>query len=266
MPLNQELGGAAQLKTEVQNAKRYMATSCNCCCCCSLSSFPLVFFTVATENLDSTLVLLFVVAVLVLVVPWERLKHFKAGGVELDLEQPQVQGALIGMKDANPEELQKELLRLAPKIEQAKGGRVLWLDDKPHVIVGERRFLRSLGIEIVPATPINVREKIEEDNDFDLIISDIQWLDEQDQPTYGGMEFVKKLRDDNPDPVISSLPVVFYTGYTPEVVSEIEQEVGIARYLKVEYAFSIGDLIKQVITLIAESRNNPIKVGKKQPT
>jgi len=231
-----------------------------------LAGFRLVFYKIATENLDNTIMLLFGIAVLVLIVPWERLKIFKAGSVEVELGQPQVQGALSGMASANQDELQKDLLRLAPKIELAKGGRVLWLEDRPHNVVGERRFLRALGIEIVPATPRNVKEKIEEDNDFDIIISDIQWRDERNEPTYGGMEFIKKLRTENSDPVISSLPVVFYTAYEFEVVSEIVQEVGITRFLKVEFAYSIRDLITQVITLVAENRSNPIKVGRKQPT
>ncbi len=123
-----------------------------------------------------------------------------------------------------------------------------------------------MGIEIIPATPLNVEEKISEDNDFDLIISDIQWLDEQKKPTYGGMEFVKKLRSKYSDPVISSLPVVFYTAYNSEAVSKIIQEVGIGRFLKIEYAYSIRDLIAQVITFVAESRSNPMKVDKKRPT
>jgi len=231
-----------------------------------LAGLRLVVFHGAPENLDRTLLILFVTAVFVVVVPWERLKHFKAGGVEVELQQPQVQGALSGMVNVNQKELRRDLLRLAPKIELAKGGRVLWLEDRPHNIVGERRFLRALGIEIIPATPLNVEEKISEDNDFDLIISDIQWLDEEKNPTYGGMEFVKKLRSENSDPVISSLPVVFYTAYDSEAISKIIQEVGIARFLKVEYAYSIRDLIAQVITFVAESRSNPIKVDKKRPT
>lgn len=231
-----------------------------------LAGLRLLFLEVAPENLDNTLVLLFVIAVLVLVVPWERLKHFKAGGVEVELEQPPVQGALAGMASANQEELQKDLLRLAPKIELAKGGRVLWLEDRPYNVVGERRFLRSLGIEIIPATPTNIVEKIDEDNDFDLIISDIQWRNERGEATYGGMEFIKKLRTEYSDPVISSLPVVFYTAYSPEVVSKIVQQVGIARFPKIEYSHSIRDLVAQAITLIAEYRSNPIKVDKKQPT
>jgi CheY-like chemotaxis protein len=231
----------------------------------ALAILRLLFITVATENVDSTLVLLFVIAVLVLTVPWERLKHFRAGSIEVELEQPQLQGALSGMASANQEELQKDLLHLAPKIELAKGGRVLWLDDRPHVVVAERRFLRALGIEIIPATPMNVEGKIREDNDFDLIISDIQWINERGEVTYGGMEFVKELRT-YPDPVISSVPVVFYTAYTPEAVSTIIQEVELPRFPKAEYAYSIRDLVTQVITLIAESRSYPIKVGKKQPT
>jgi CheY-like chemotaxis protein len=237
----------------------------------ALAFLRLILSKEPIKHMDNTFILLFIIAILALVIPWDRLISFKAAGVEVELEQPQVQGALAGMLDAQPKQLQELLKRLAPKIEQAKDGRVLWIDDKPHNIVGERRLLRSLGIEIVTTKPDQTKtepimRKIEEDNDFDLIISDIQWRDNQGQPTYGGIEFIKEIREKHSDPVIASLPVIFYTGYAPDQVSTIIKQVGVERFLKFHFCHSIESLIENTIRTIAESRSNPIKVGKKRPT
>ncbi len=221
---------------------------------------------IASHNMDTTILVLFVVAVLILVLPWERLKYFKAGGVELQLEQPQVQGALYGMLDAQPKKLRRLLASLGSKIAEAQGGRILWIDDNPHVVVGERRLLRALGIEVISATPETIKKRIEEDNDFDLIISDIQWRDKQGNATYGGMEQIKELREKHDDLVIRDLPVIFYTAYKPEQVENISKDVMIVRFQNIEFCYSIESLVQKSITTIAESRSNPIKVGKKQPT
>ena len=134
-------------------------------------------------------------------------------------------------------------------------------------------MLRALGIEIVPAKPEippakphAIYRKIEEDNDFDLIISDIQWLDADDESTYGGMELVKELREKQDDPVIRALPVIFYTAYEPYDVETIVKDVGIERFLKIEFCYSIEELVQKAIMTIAESRSSPIKVGRKRPT
>ena len=227
--------------------------------------------TFAPENVDATILTLIITAALALILPWERLRHFKAGDVEIQLDQPSIQGALTGMLDAQPQQIKELLNRLASKLEQARGGRVLWIEDKPHNVVGERRFLRALGIDVVTAMPDitdpgPILKTIEEDNDFDLIISDVQWLGESNNATYGGMQLIKKLRDQHDDPVIRALPVIFYTAYTPAQLEDITRSAGMERALRVEYCHSIESLVRQTIVAIAETRSNPIKVGKKRPT
>jgi CheY-like chemotaxis protein len=226
----------------------------------------LVFKEVAPDKLDSTILTLFIFSAVILIFPWERLNLFKAAGIEVQLNEPQVKGALIGMLDAQQKDLKELLVSLSSKISQSKGGRILWIDDKPHNIVGERRLLRALGIEVATTNPDTIMKILEQDNDFDLIISDIQWLDENGQATYGGMEKIKDIRDNYNDSVISTLPVIFYTAYTPAVTKEIMEEVGLVRYLKIDICHSIETLVKQAILTISESRSNPIKVGKKRPT
>jgi CheY-like chemotaxis protein len=233
---------------------------------CLLCIRLFLFDKTAPDKLDSTILILFIFSAFILIIPWDRLNLFKAGGIEVQLNEPQVKGALSGMLDAQEKDIKELLINLSSKISQSKGGRILWLDDKPHNIIGERRFFRSLGIEVVTATPNTIMKILDQDNDFDLIISDIQWFDENEQPTYGGMEKIKAIRDKYNDPIIRTLPVIFYTAYTPNVAVEIMKEVGLERYLKIEICHSIETLVKQAILTISESRSNPIKVGKKKPT
>lgn len=225
-----------------------------------------VFKEIAPDKIDGTILILFIFSAVILIIPWDRLNLFKAGGIEVQLNEPQVKGALAGMIDAQQKDIKELLINLSSKISQSKGGRILWLDDKPHNIIGERRLFRSLGIEVIPANPDTIRNILEQDNDFDLIISDIQWYDKKGQRTYGGMEKIKEIRDKYFDPVIRSLPVIFYTAYTPYDAKEIMKEVGIERYLRIYICYSIETLVRQAIITISESRSNPIKVEKKMPT
>lgn len=225
-----------------------------------------VFADIASNKIDNTVLVLFVFSAVILIIPWDRLNLFKAAGIEVQLNEPQVKGAIMGMIDAQQKEIKELLISLSSKISESKDGRILWIDDKPHNIVGERRLFRALGIEVVTALPETIMSILNQDNDFDLIISDIQWRDENDEPTYGGMEKIKEIRDNYNDAVIRTLPVIFYTAYTPEVAKEILNEVGLERYLRIDTCHSIETLIRQAILTIAENRSNPLKVGKKQPT
>jgi hypothetical protein len=86
-------------------------------------------------------------ALLILLIPIERLKSLKAGGIELSLDQPQVQGAIagLGLDRIHNEELRARLTLLQHQLGVIRGSRVLWIDDRPHTILGERRLLRALG-------------------------------------------------------------------------------------------------------------------------
>ena len=48
---------------------------------------------------------------------------------------------------------------------------MIWIDDKPYNILGARRMLRALNIDVTTATSSEMAQEIlETDNDFDLII------------------------------------------------------------------------------------------------
>lgn len=143
----------------------------------SLAIIYCILFNITNKGVDYTFLVLVILAVLILLFPWEYIKSLKAAGIELLLDQPPVKGALGGIKMERMGNrlLKEKLSELASEIEQVKGSRVLWVDDKPQEIIGERRLLRALGIEVVTAIDSeSALRKIEEDNDFDIIISDAQ--------------------------------------------------------------------------------------------
>src|SRR5688572_659641 len=176
-----------------------------------------VFFEIARDRMDSVFLGLVLFAVLALLIPWENIKTFKAAGVELSLEQSSVQAAIssLGLDRITDEQLQKRLSKLEDEIRVIHGGRVLWIDDKPHKIVGERRLLRALGIQVISAiASAAAQEILEADNDFDLLISDVQRLGDSHKLTGGveiheGTNFIVTLRQ-HADLTIRSMPVVFY--------------------------------------------------------
>jgi len=143
----------------------------------SLALFRWFNFEVASERMDSIFLLLLTIVVLIFIIPFESLKSIKAGGVELILDQPQVKGAIdgLGLKRIENKQLRQSLKRLSPLIEQIRGSRVLWIDDRQYNILGERRLLRALGIVVVTAiSSEKAEEMLFEDDDFDMIISDVQ--------------------------------------------------------------------------------------------
>jgi CheY-like chemotaxis protein len=188
---------------------------------------------------------------------------FKAGGVEISLDKPEVVAGLKGLNLINDEQLKNNLLRLAPEIEQAQGGRILWIDDRPYKILSERRLLRALSIETTMTTSSDEAESIlKKDNDFDLIITDMDReaenvkLNDSEQ-VHAGVNFIIKLRHNNDD-AIKSLPVIFYSSYSSEALvrdtrpaRELEPEAELSREPKT--------LLVKTIKLVVERRQQPIK-------
>ena len=142
-----------------------------------LAVIRLIWFDTISKGMDNTFVVLLAIALTVYVIPWEKVTTFKGWGVELILYKPQVKGALesAGLTHFKRTPLWETLSGLESEIEKAQGSRVLWIDDHPHEILPERRILRALGIDVVTASSsIKAESVFEEDDDFDLIISDVQ--------------------------------------------------------------------------------------------
>jgi CheY-like chemotaxis protein len=237
-----------------------------------LAVIRVIYFDFASQRMDNIFLLLLISAVLIYIVPWERLTAFKAGGVEFTLDKPQVKGAIegLGLRKIENSRLRESLSALQQEIEQTKESRVLWIDDKPHEILGERRLLRALGIEITTAkTSARAEIILAEDNDFDLIISDIQRKGElgERETIYDGIYFIKNLREKSDDQIIKSLPVIFYSAYKPEQIERIKKQVGAESLQEIEFCGTIESLVSQAIKILAEVRLYPIKVrSTKKPT
>lgn len=152
------------------------------------------------------------------------------------------------------------------------GAKVLWIDDRPEKIIGERRLLRALGVTVVPViSSIHAREILSADNDFDLIISDVQREGETYKITGGvdiheGVNFVVWLRTLFSDPCVKEIPVLFYAAYDwPRLVEftrparETTPEPGISN--------SVADFVPKVLLALAESRESTISLpSEKTPT
>lgn len=239
-----------------------------------LAILRLAFHESLSDKMDLTFFALLGVAFLVMVLPWEQLKSFKAGSVEFTLEQPSVQAAISGLKldRLEDEELKNKLSNLGKELEVARGSRVLWIDDKPHNILGARRVLRSLGIEVTTAVSSDMALKIlNGDNDFDLIISDVQRQgDNYKQVDRGvdiheGVNFIVVLRK-HKDKNISAIPVIFYAAYDWKRLVEFTRP---AREIQPEAEISntMEDFLPKVVKRLADVRSKPIVFSAtKRPT
>jgi CheY-like chemotaxis protein len=155
---------------------------------------------------------------------------------------------------------------------EAKDARILWIDDRPEKVIGERRLLRALGVNVVPAVSSErAKQVLHEDGDFDLIISDVQRAGDTYKLTGGveiheGVNFVCWLRHEHPDKTARALPVIFYAAYDwdrllkfTRAARECHPEPGISN--------SVLDLVPKILVSLAESRAMPIKAPEvKAPT
>mgnify|MGYP000895463027 CR=1 FL=1 len=239
----------------------------------AIAIFRWMFHDIADERMDLIFFGLVISALLIFIIPWESIKTFKAAGFELTIEQSVVKAAIsgLGLNRINDEKLKKQLVKLEDEIISVRGGRVLWIDDNPHKVVGERRLLRSLGIQIITAISSESAEIIlEEDNDFDLIITDVQRYGNSYKINNGvdiheGVNFIVKLRQ-HLDQTIRDTPVVFYAAYDWERLVEFTRP---AREIQPEPEISNSaiDFVPKVIKQLAKSRASAITYSSyKDPT
>lgn len=222
-------------------------------------------------RMDNTFFVLIALAFLLPIIPFERLKAFKAAGIELSLELPQVQGAIagLGLSGIRDEMLRRELSRRMDELETIRGSRVLWVDDFPDKVIGARRLLRALGVETVPAVSSEKAEEIlDTDNDFDLIITDVSRKGDSYKVTGGaeqaeGVNFIVKLRTTHPDPVIKSMPVMFYAAYPLEDLIKYIRPAS-KTLPEPEWSNTVPDLIIKVVKQLAAVRATPIIYSEKK--
>lgn len=240
----------------------------------TLALARLIWFEELGSRMDETFVLLLSLGVLLPLVPWERLTAFKAGGLELTLQRAEVQGAVagLGLERVEEKQVQSALQELAPDIPQFEGGRILWIDDKPHKILGERRMLRALGAEVISVTSSDMAEEIlNRDNDFDVIVSDVQRRGSSHMHTGGieiheGVNFIVRLRETHEDPILRSIPVIFYAAYDWKRLVEFTRPAR-ETLPEPQICNSVPDLLEKAIDTVVRQRRAPIVVDtRKKPT
>ena len=238
-----------------------------------LAIIRFIFFDTLGEKIDPIFLFLLASAVAILILPWERLESIKAGGIELSLNKKQAERALKGLDLDRMEnkQLKEMLLSKASEIELIKGSRILWIDDNPHNLIGERRLLRELGLEVVMVISSEMAEEILNiDNDFDMIISDVQRKGTSYKLNNGiqiheGVNFIVKLRN-HKDLIIKTLPVAFYAAYSWDRLKKFTKPAREIRP-KAEISNTIEGLLNNIIMILSEVRSNPIKVrSEKEPT
>lgn len=221
------------------------------------------------ESIDNTFILLLVISIILFFVPLDSIKSFKAGGVEIELFENKVKNAIDGLeiKQIENEQLLKTILKYSKEIEIIKGSRILWIDDTPEAILGERRILRALGLEIHTSnnkeTTLNL---INRDTDFDLIISDIQWIKNIKSMSvfYGGIELIQELRKSFKDETIGSVKTIFYTAYNENQIKTIDAQTNFLSIENTMLCFTIEELIVNVIESLKIIRERPLKVKSKK--
>src|SRR5688500_15108173 len=166
------------------------------------------YYEALSTRMDLVFLFLFLSVFLLWIIPWEelweRLREISVGGVGISLQQPDVQAAIghisfdeehLRISGASEKQvrdrLQRRLKSVEGQLQTVRGSRVLWIDDRPDTILGERRLLRALGIDIVPAScSAEAWDILGKDNDFDLIITDVYREDRTE-----GVNFVVELRN-----------------------------------------------------------------------
>jgi CheY-like chemotaxis protein len=226
-----------------------------------------------TKSVDTTVIALVIAAVLIHLVPIQRITTFKGAGVEFSVEQPQVKGAIDALtpNQVQNEELRKDLERLRDDLPLVRGSRVLWIDNSPDVIVAARRLLRALGVEIVPAVSSEMADEIlARDKDFDLIVTDTQRPGNSYKFNNGieiheGVNYLVKLRK-TADPIVKQIPVIFFSAYDWDRLVMFTRPAR-ETLPEPEITNSVNDLILKVVKRLAHERSRPLVYDdQKEPT
>jgi CheY-like chemotaxis protein len=217
-------------------------------------------------NIDAISLGLIAAALLLILVPLRNVRSLKAAGIELTIESPQVKGAVASLRldRVENQKLRRKLETLSPMLRVVSGARVMWIDDCPEKVTGERRLLRALGIVVVNASSSDrALEILKTDNDFDLIVSDVQRSGDYYTKTEGckihdGVNFVKWFRTEYADPVVKALPVIFYAAYDWQRLAKFTQP---ARDLApgADMSNSVSGLVPKVVAQLVEARAAPIQ-------
>ena len=124
---------------------------------------------------------------------------------------------------------------------------ILLIDDDKLILMTLKRLLTREGYKVITVqSGAAALIKIEE-NDFDLIISDIK------MPDMDGVETIKKIRENLAKKGRKSIPEVFITAYAKEDIYNKALSLKAGGYL--EKPFDIKTLLQTAKQVIEESNN-----------
>lgn len=116
--------------------------------------------------------------------------------------------------------------------------KILLVDDDKLVLMTLKRLLAREGYDVVTALNGQAALRREEENGFDLIISDIK------MPVMDGVEAVKKIREYRQQNGKKSLPEIFITAFAQEEMYQDALALNAAGYI--QKPFDIKALIQTV--------------------
>lgn len=236
------------------------------------------FFSTLSPRLDNVFLVLLGAVAVVALLPLERLTNLTLGSVAVTLDSPQVAGALSASLDRVADEsLRRRLESRQDDLAVLQGSRVLWIDDHPNEVLGERRILRALGVEVT-TTPSSLGATgiLKRDGDFDLLVTDVQREGTSYEKTGGvplheGTNYIEALRRELvPElagvPSVRNIPVIFYAAYDHSRLMEFTRR---ARELEPmsQATSDLETFLGAAIFSLADSRRNPIVAPvRKRPT
>jgi CheY-like chemotaxis protein len=135
-----------------------------------------------------------------------RISGLKAFGVEAtfirdEIEKAASQAEKEKLSADDKSRVERRLQRDIPLLQKM---RILWVDDNPGYIAYESRILQATGAKIDIVTSSEQAVMAVNQNEYDLIISDIAREGISDE----GIRFFKSIRQQKP----YSSPVIFYAG------------------------------------------------------
>jgi len=233
-----------------------------------LAIFYWLDFLNMRSRVDQNFIFLLGAALLIVIIPWERLQSLKAGPLEFALERPQVQDVLrkLPLDDVEDKHLRQFLTDHSTVLATLQESRVLWIDDNPAKVVGERRLFRALGLDVIPAISSEVAEELLVENpDFDLIITDVQRKGHSYQFNNGidiheGVNFIVKLHTDSArdtrisGDLVKVTPVIFYAAYDRDRLVEFTKPARDV-YPEVDICNDLNSLIVKAVSRLSEVRN-----------
>lgn len=231
-----------------------------------LAIIRLVYYETASQRMDETFLILLLMGTLIPLIPWENITFFKAAGIELKLELPQVKGAIssLDLPSIENENLVSLLKLNSDNLDKIRGSRILWIDDNPELLLGERRLLRSLDIDVqMEISSKDAFKLLKKDNDFDLIISDLQRSEtfDEKQTIHGGAYFIKHIREEFTVRYTKNIPIIVYSGFKERSESVLRNS-GIKDTSNIYLCDKLTKLIELIINNLTKSRSYPFKIEK----